>query len=241
MDREKEKYVYSVFESIAPGYDPANRRISLGMQSRWKRKSVALLAAGLPPDAAILDLGCGTGDMLLLLHEVLPEASLTGLDFSPAMLAEAGKRCAGIPGLRFQEGNACELPMEEGTFDGVSMSFALRNTASYDAAVSEAFRVLRPGGVFLCVDSFVPRNRLVRPFYRAYFSFLMPLLGGGRKHFREYRWLSRSTEAFLSPDALLELFHSRGFRSVRLKRYCFGACCALLGVKGGPAPGCPDE
>ena len=232
---KKEEYVFSVFQNIAGGYDPANRRISLGMHERWKRTAARMLADVVPARAAILDLGCGTGDMLLTLNETLPEASLTGLDFSPNMLEAARQKCGGIAGLQLLEGNACSLPMENGSFDGISISFALRNTADYGAVVSEAFRVLKPGGVFLCIDSFVPQNVLVRPFYRLYFSAVMPVIGGGRKHFREYKWLNRSTEEFLSPDELGSLFRENGFTEIRQKRFLFGACSIVTGRKPGPA------
>jgi demethylmenaquinone methyltransferase/2-methoxy-6-polyprenyl-1,4-benzoquinol methylase len=229
---KKEEYVYSVFQNVADGYDTANRRISLGMHERWKREAAQTLSDAVPVRADLLDVGCGTGDMLLILHEALPEAALTGLDFSPNMLKAAEKKCGGIAGLRLVEGNACRLPMEDSSFDGVSIAFALRNTADYEAVVSEAFRVLKPGGAFLCIDSFVPQNPAVRPFYRMYFSCAMPLIGGGRKHFTEYRWLDRSTSEFISPDELGRLFRAQGFTELREKRFMFGACAAVLGIKG---------
>lgn len=230
---KKEEYVYSVFQNIAEGYDPANRRISLGMHERWKTKAAGMLAEAVPARAELLDVGCGTGDMLLILHEALPEAGLTGLDFSPNMLKTAEKRCGRIGKLRLLEGNACRLPMEDGSFDGVSIAFALRNTADYEAVVSEAFRVLKPGGAFLCIDSFIPQNPAVRPFYRVYFSCVMPVIGGGRKHFSEYRWLNRSTREFMSPEELGTLIRGQGFTGLRTKRFMMGACAAVLGIKPG--------
>lgn len=232
---KKEEYVYSVFQNIADGYDKANRRISLGMHERWKRAAVRMLADAVPPRAGILDLGCGTGDMLLMLHEEVPDARLTGLDFSPNMLAVAQDRCSAVEGVRLIEGNACRLPMEDSSFDGVSISFALRNTADYAAVISESFRVLKPGGAFLCIDSFVPGIAPVRPFYRLYFSVIMPLIGGGKKHRQEYKWLNQSTSEFLSPDELAALLRRCGFDKLREKRFMFGSCSIVLGIKPGTA------
>lgn len=239
----KERYVYDVFQNVATGYDKANVRISAGQQGRWKSAAADLLCEGLaegtqragsPADGhgdapCVLDIGCGTGDMLLLVHDRCPQAQLTGIDFSPHMLEQALGRCEGIEGISLVEGNALDLPFDDDSFDGVTIAFALRNTADYVGALSEALRVLRPGARFVCIDSFVPANPVVRPFYRLYFGLLMPLLGGGVRKLRQYRWLSRSTREFVSVRELEDLMGRVGFVRVQDKSFMCGACVCVMG------------
>lgn len=230
-EKEKEEYVFRVFQSIAGGYDGANQRISIGAHMRWKRRAARALCAMLPDGCSILDIGCGTGDMLRIFSAERPRARLTGLDFSPNMLSVAEDRCRGIAQLTLRQGNAMALPFSDGSFDGACMSFALRNTADYSRTLREAARVLRPGGVMLVIDSFVPQGRLVRPFYDLYFSKLMPLLGGGFRRRREYDWLTRSTREFISTDRLRDLMGEAGLTSCGGKAFMFGACAYVLGRK----------
>lgn len=230
-EKEKEEYVYRVFQSIAEGYDHANRRISLGAHLHWKKAAIRNMQDLLPGSPELLDIGCGTGDMLRLFSETCPGAKLTGLDFSPNMLMAAESNLHDIPDLRLQQGNALDLPFPDAAFDGASISFALRNTADYLRALQEAARVLRDGGVLLVIDSFVPESRVVRPFYDLYFSGVMPLLGGGLKKREEYRWLTESTKEFISVSELQELVDKAGLQNTGRKEFLFGACSYVLGIK----------
>ena len=229
MKSKKEKYVYSVFQSIAGGYDRANRRISLLQHLSWKKKAADVLCDPLPEGAEIVDIGCGTGDMLLSMAKKRPDFVLTGLDFSPNMLKVAKERLKKVPDVKLIRGNALDMPFEDKSFDGGSISFALRNTADYRKALSEAYRVLKNGGRFVCIDSFVPENRLIKPFYEIYFSVLMPLLGGGIKKLKQYRWLTRSTADFISAAELAKLMKSVGFTGIRVKEFMLGACVMVSG------------
>ena len=230
-NEKKEEYVFRVFQNIAEGYDRANRRISLGAHLRWKRTAARNIRGEFPEKPELLDIGCGTGDMLRIFSEACPEASLTGLDFSPNMLKAAENNLRDLPEIRLQQGNALDLPFPDASFDGVSISFALRNTADYLRALQEAARVLREGGVLLVIDSFVPESSLVRPFYHLYFTGLMPLLGGGLKKREEYQWLTKSTKEFISVSELEELVRQAGLQNAGRKGFLFGACTYVLGRK----------
>ncbi len=227
----KEKYVFDVFQSIAGSYDSANKRISLGFHLYWKKTAIRRMCSGLPKGAQVLDIGCGTGDMLRLMNVQRPDLELTGVDFSPNMLKVAKERCGHIPGVRLEKGNALDLPFMDGSFSGVSISFALRNTADHSIALREAARVLKPGGRLLVIDSFVPESPLIRPFYGFYFSVIMPLVGGGFGKRKEYRWLTESTKRFVSVGGLKELMRAAGFSVRSERKYLFGACSYVLGVK----------
>ena len=228
---KKEEYVYKVFQTVADGYDAANERISLHRHMKWKRRAARSCCAGTENACSILDVGCGTGDMLRLLHEERPEAKLTGLDFSPNMLREAEKNLADIDALRLIEGDAMHLPFEDALFDCAVISFALRNTADYAQVLSEMVRVVRPGGRICVIDSFIPECRLIRPAYGFYFSAIMPLLGGGIKRYKQYRWLSRSTKDFVPASGLQSLMAGQGMEEINRKDFMFGACVCVTGRK----------
>ena len=230
---EKQEKVFRVFEKIAKGYDRANVRISLGMQDSWKRMLIREITGGYDCRARILDLCTGTGDIALGIAMAGENYRVTGMDFSPSMLRIAALKAKrlGISGIHWRRGNAMELPYGEETFDAVSISFGLRNCADPEQVLREIFRVLKPGGKCLCLDSFVPEIAVVRPFYRYYFGQIMPLIGGGTAHRKEYEWLQESTESFLRPGQLADLMRDCGFDSVRMRRRMMGACVLLIAHK----------
>ena len=227
----KEKTVYQIFQKIAGRYDRSNVLISLGLQGRWKKMLTGRLLKNLPEGAAVLDVCSGTGDIALELARTRRDLRVTGLDFSPAMLKEAERRRRGRKNVRFLQGNALALPFRDGVFDAAVISFGLRNTADYGRALREMVRVVKADGSVLCLDSFVPGMRLVRPFYRFYFRNVMPLIGGGLKHRKEYRWLYLSTQSFLRPEQLVRMFREAGLEDVCLESRMFGACALVTGCR----------
>lgn len=228
---EKRAQVYGIFQRISRTYDRANRRISLGMEGRWKRSLVQAVTAEAPLHSAVLDVCCGTGDIAAAVAAQRPDLSVTGLDFSPAMLNEARRKGKNLPNLTWCEGDAVSLPFGGDTFSAAVISFGLRNTADYGAVLREMTRVVRPGGLVCCLDSFVPDSPLIRPFYTLYFRGIMPLMGGGFSRCREYRWLWQSTQAFLRKHELAELFAGAGLEHICVKSYFFGTCALHSGQK----------
>jgi demethylmenaquinone methyltransferase/2-methoxy-6-polyprenyl-1,4-benzoquinol methylase len=230
-DHAKEKRVYDVFQNISTNYDRANNRISLGLQNSWKKTLIEILKKNTPHGVPVLDVCCGTGDIALSLAKARRDLCVTGVDFSPAMLREARKKGRGQKNVQFIQGNAMELPFEDESFAAVCISFGLRNTADYEQVLREMRRVIRPGGFVYCMDSFVPDSPIVKPLYRIYFRYLMPLLGGGRKYRKEYMWLYESTQKFLHCGELRDLYRAIGLHAIRLKKKMCGACVLVWGQK----------
>ncbi len=234
MDKSsKERYVYQVFQNISKGYDRANQRISLGFQKGFKKMLLGRLKDNTPFGGNVLDVCCGTGDITFSLADMRNDLKVTGLDFSPAMLSKARMRNKRKKrdNVHFRIGNALELPFEDRTFEAVCISFGLRNTSDYSRAVDEMKRVTKPGGYIYCLDSLAPENVLVKPFYTLYFRHIMPLLGGGIHHRKEYQWLYHSTKHFLSRMELKQLFVRVGIQEVQDKDKMFGACVLVWGRK----------
>ncbi len=229
----KEQYVYQVFQNISKGYDRANQRISLGFQQSFKRMLLSRLKKNTPYGGKVLDVCCGTGDITLFLADRRQDLEVTGLDFSPAMLSKARLRNVKKrrKNVHFRQGNALDLPFEDNSFEAVSISFGLRNTTDYSRVLQEMKRVTKPGGYIYCLDSFVPECVLIKPFYTIYFRYIMPLLGGGIHHRKEYLWLYHSTKHFLSGKELKKLFVRVGIRKVQDKNKMFGACVLVWGRK----------
>jgi demethylmenaquinone methyltransferase/2-methoxy-6-polyprenyl-1,4-benzoquinol methylase len=219
---EKRRAVESMFDRIAPRYDLVNRVMTLGLDRRWRRRTIAALE--LPSGARVLDLGCGTGDLC----EELRAAgdSPVGFDLSAGMLGAA--RTA-APLVR---GDALRLPVPDGAADGVVSGFALRNVVDLDALFSECARVLRPGGRIAMLETDEPDNRVLQAGHRLWFRRVVPVVGGRLGRDREaYRYLPRST-AYLPPTTeLLALVGAAGFDDVRHQRLGGGAVQLLTGTR----------
>ncbi|MDO5476209.1 MAG: ubiquinone/menaquinone biosynthesis methyltransferase [Eubacteriales bacterium] len=232
MKRQRSRAdVYEIFQTVAPRYDRANARISLGLEQGWKKLLVKRLLAGAGPGQQILDVCCGTGDIAIAAARRATGTRVTGLDFSPAMLAVAREKGRGLSNLQWVQGDAMELPFPDGTFSAACISFGLRNTPDHARVLREMSRVVQPGGKVYCLDSFVPDNPVILPAYRLYFRYLMPVLGGGRKYRQQYTWLYQSTQQFPRRKKLMRQFARTGLAGVQSRSRMFGACVLIEGTK----------
>lgn len=227
----KREKVYQVFQHISSSYDEANKRISLGMEGRWKQQLIDAITKRAEPNGQVLDVCCGTGDIAIAIAAVRPDLTVTGLDFSPAMLQTARQKSRRLDNVSWYEGDAMTLPFPDNTFASACISFGLRNTSDYRQVLCEMTRVVRPGGWVYCLDSFVPDSPLIRPFYALYFRGIMPFLGGGIRHRQEYLWLWQSTREFLRKRQLLALFREVGLAHARMEGHLFGTCVLHKGQK----------
>jgi demethylmenaquinone methyltransferase/2-methoxy-6-polyprenyl-1,4-benzoquinol methylase len=228
----KGAYVREMFAAIAPRYDRANRLLTAGVDEAWRRRAVAELAA--PPGGRVVDLCCGTGDLVFHLLRTDPALEVVGVDFTPAMLEGARSRAKRAdPKARagFVEGDVTRLSFADATFDGATMGFSMRNVVDVVATLKEARRVLRPGARFVNLDVTNPANPLVRRVFGLYFYGIVPLVGGivgGSK--TAYRYLPNSLTNFPDASGLAERFRLAGFRDVRTIRLGFGAIALHVGV-----------
>lgn len=215
----------AMFDGIAHRYDLLNRLMSLGLDERWRHKTVAALE--LPPDARVLDLATGTADLAIRIIRQHSDSRVTGLDPSAGMLAIGSQKIAslGMSGqIELIVGDAQNLPHADATFDGVCMAFGIRNVPERARALAEMARVTRPGGRIAILELSEPESGLIAPLARFYIRTLVPRMGALLSGSREYRYLQRSIAAFPPAARFARIMEQAGLRVVRVEPLTFGVC-----------------
>lgn len=216
---DKGSSVREMFDKIAERYDLANTVMTGGIDGLWRKQAAGSLM--LSTDARVLDLCCGTGALTRELARRTPHGHVTGVDFSPHMLAVARDH-KGPPNITYQDADVLRLPFGSGIFDAATMAFSMRNVTDIAACLREVARVLKPGGSFVNLEVGKPENPLLRRAFFLYFYGLIPyvggLVGGDRA---AYRYLPQSLINFPDARALASLFKNNGFPHTR--------CVALIG------------
>lgn len=212
--RDKQRRVRAVFDSVAQRYDLMNDLMSFGLHRLWKR--YAVLVAGVREGHDVLDLAGGTGDLTRLLHSrVGRTGSVTLADINAAMLRTGRARLLDgglVAGVRYAQVDAESLPFADASFDCVTIGFGLRNVTRKDRALREMHRVLRPGGLALVLEFSHLRAPAVRPLYDLYSFKVLPWLG--RRVTRDpdsYRYLAESIRMHPDQEQLARMMADAGF------------------------------
>lgn len=214
--------VRAMFDRISPVYDAMNRAMTAGLDRSWRR--IAAEAVVRPGDA-VLDACCGTGDLALAAERA--GGNVTGLDFSPEMLARARRKSTSV---EWVEGDVTELPFANRSFDAVTVGFGIRNVPDLEAGLAELARVLRPGGRLACLEITRPDGAL-RPFFRLWFDGLVPLAGKILPGGRAYTYLPASVRRFPGPGDLALALRGAGFHEVVWRLLGGGIVALHLGRK----------
>jgi demethylmenaquinone methyltransferase/2-methoxy-6-polyprenyl-1,4-benzoquinol methylase len=218
---EKVRMVRSMFDAIAPRYDLVNRIMTFRLDVGWRRRTVREL--GLPKGARVLDLAAGTGDLCRELagsgHRPI------GVDLSFGMLAAARTEAPLV------QGDALRLPVPDGSVDGATCGFALRNLAELPAFFDELARVVRPGGRIGLLEVSEPANPVLRWGHGVYFGRVVPRIGGLLSDAEAYRYLPRSVAYLPDPVVLVELLRASGFGDARRVALSGGISQLLVGTR----------
>ena len=216
--------VRQMFDSIAPRYDLLNHVLSANVDRLWWRRAARRFRAVLAqPDAAILDICCGTGDMTMALVKHRPHGTrpILAADFSRGMLARGAHKFA-RHGVNVLEADALHLPLRDSSLDLIVTAFGFRNLANYEAGLREFHRVLKPGGQ-LGILEFSEPGGLLGKAYAVYFRRVLPAIGRaicGKNG--PYNYLPTSVGSFPPPGELLSLMRATGYAGCAWQPYTFG-------------------
>jgi demethylmenaquinone methyltransferase / 2-methoxy-6-polyprenyl-1,4-benzoquinol methylase len=221
-----EAQVRAMFDRIARVYDRMNSVMTAGMHHRWRARAVDL--AGVGPGSRALDVATGTGDLAVELAG--RGASVTGLDFSEAMLELARAKA---PGIEFVPGNALELPFGDGEFDAVTVGFGARNFADLGRGLRELARVTRPGGRVVILEITTPQKPPLSWFFRVWFDRVVPRLGRIAGDPDAYTYLPSSVRRFPGPGELGAELVAAGLVDVRWVLTAGGIIAIHAGTRRG--------
>ena len=234
--------VREMFDSIAPRYDLLNHVLSANVDRLWWRRTARRFRAVLAqPDAAVLDICCGTGDLTMALLKHRPEGArpILAADFSRAMLSRGAKKFAarkpGAPYAIPLEADALHLPLRDRSLDLIVTAFGFRNLANYEAGLREFHRVLKPGGQLGILDFSEPGGPIGKA-YAVYFRRVLPAIGRlvcGKAG--AYNYLPVSVGNFPPPGEMLELMRKAGYAECAWQPYTFGIAGLYTGERSAVA------
>lgn len=232
-DKDKRTYVKETFNSIAGRYDFMNSLMSLGMDKRWRKKTVEI--ADIKPGMNILDVCCGTGKLLIEISKVIGSSgSATGIDFSERML-ETAKKNIGLPeasNITLIQGDAADIPFDDAVFDGCTVGWGLRNVPDTRQVIREMMRVVKPKSMIVSIDMGKPELPIFKQIYWFYFEKLIPFFGklfaGAPK---EYSYLYNSAKKFSSQSELRDIFSECGLKNCGYKNLFGGVVAIVYGEK----------
>ncbi|MEA5079128.1 MAG: ubiquinone/menaquinone biosynthesis methyltransferase [Anaerolineaceae bacterium] len=214
---QKARYVKDVFRRIAPRYDLMNKLMTGGFDVLWKKRVVKL--AEISAGQTYLDLGAGTGDLARRVKAKLPDLKMVAADYSFYMML-SGREKGNLP---FVNADAMFSPFASRSFDRITSGYLLRNVADIDRTIAEIYRLLKPGGKYVDLDTTQPRKNILSPFIHFHMHHVIPFVGGLLSGSRDaYEYLPDSSEKFLTAEALAERLRDAGFTDVTFTRYMFG-------------------
>jgi len=232
-EREAAGWVRDMFATVAPRYDLLNHLLTFNIDRAWRKLLIRRVQKILDrPNARILDLCCGTGDVLIELQAATANPVIGG-DFCHPMLVAAREKIL-EHGYAFQlfEGDALDLPFRDNTLDLITISFGFRNFVSYAAGLTELRRVLKPGGMLALLECSHPRGWFMKTAHGLYSKTLVPLIGGlVSRSPAAYQYLPDSVEKFPRAEQLRDLMEDAGYRNVRFELLTSGVAALHLGEK----------
>lgn len=228
----KKEQVTQMFDTISKNYDGLNRVISFGIDIKWRKRVVAILKKNKPN--TILDIATGTGDLAINMIETGAK-KIIGLDISPGML-EVGKTKVGEKKLdniiEMVVGDSENLPFEENSFDAVTVAFGVRNFETLEKGLAEIYRVLKPAGTFVVLETSVPTKFPFKQGYRFHCNYILPLVGRLFSQDRSaYTYLSESAAVFPHGENFNNILRKIGFIEVENKPQTFGVASIYVATK----------
>ena len=228
--QNKNGLIQGVFDQVFDKYDLMNDFMSLGVHRLWKKNLINMMNPS--KNQNLIDVACGTGDIgKLFLDNTNINNNITCVDPNKGMITKAKSKLINYKNISWIISKAEMLPLKENSFDFYTISFGLRNTTDLNKVLAEAYRVLKPGGRFLCLEFSKIQNENFEYIYKKY-SKLIPLVGKyivGKKE--PYDYLIKSIEEFLNQDELLELMKNNNFEKCNYRNLTNGIVSIHSGWK----------
>lgn len=225
---EKKTQVKRMFDSIAGRYDFLNHLLSFGIDFYWRKKALKL--TGLNSDSVLLDIACGTGDVAIQAKRMGVQ-KIFGADFSHNMLKLFNEKSEWIKGKNIQM-VAEHIPLKDESVTNITVAFGVRNFYDIQLAFNSFNRVLKPNGKATIIEFRMPSNKVIKGFYKFYFSKIVPVIGGIISGDKEaYNYLPSSVEEFNEKIKMPELLRNSGFKKIEIYNLTFGITQILIGHK----------
>lgn len=224
---DKSKIIQDMFNDIAPRYDLLNRVLSFNRDVAWRRAAVK--AVDIKPGMRLLDLACGTGDVIAEIKKQVSDVTIIGGDFSLNMLKIAKKKISDVP---FSAADAHNLPFKDNTFDRITIAFGFRNVTDKEKGLKEFYRIMKKDGRLCILEFSQSENKFFGHVYKFYFTKILPFVGGlvsGNK--KAYAYLPDSVYKFPKRPEYRKMIENAGFVSTEFKSLMFGAVTIALITK----------
>ena len=228
--QDKSKLVNSVFSDVHKKYDLMNDIMSLGIHRAWKEKFIDWMNP--QPETKLIDVASGTGDIAKLFsNKTKKSGQITCVEPNTQMLNQGKKKLLKYDDIKWINAPAEKIPINDNTFDYYSISYGIRNVSDINIVLKEAFRVLKPGGRFMCLEFSKIDNELLNFLYKKY-SKTIPFIGkfivGSDK---PYKYLIESIEKFYSQEQLADIILDNGFSNVEYRNVSSGISAIHSGWK----------
>ena len=228
--QNKKGLVQNVFDQVYDQYDLMNDFMSFGVHRLWKKDLLNMMNPS--SNQKLIDVACGTGDIAkIFLNYVNKKSKITCVDPNNGMIKKGKEKLKKYDNLNWVKASAENLPMAENSFDFYTISFGLRNTKDLNKALSEAYRVLKPGGRYLCLEFSKIQNSGLDFIYNKYSKFI-PSIGklivGESK---PYEYLIKSIENFVNQDELIDLMKKNNFQNCKYRNLSGGIVSIHSGWK----------
>ena len=228
--QNKKGLVQNVFDQVYDQYDLMNDFMSLGVHRLWKKDLLNMMNPS--SNQKLIDVACGTGDIAkLFLNNVNKKSYVTCVDPNIGMIKKGKEKLKKFDNLNWVVASAEKLPMDINSFDFYTISFGLRNTKDLNKSLSEAYRVLKPGGRYLCLEFSKIENSELEFIYKKY-SKVIPSIGKlivGEKE--PYEYLVKSIENFVNQDELIDLMKKNSFQNCTYRNLSGGIVSIHSGWK----------
>lgn len=230
MTKKAPDNIKEMFDQISPRYVLMNKLMTFGRDRYWRKQLVKF--ADLKDGDRLLDVATGTGDVIIqALGDGIKVKKSAGVDFSTGMLSIAKTRLD-VPEIEWIRADALDLPFKNSKFDAVTSAYLMRNAVNIKTALTEQFRMLKPGGKIACLDTTPPKKTVISPLIDFYFLKIIPLLGALIASSKAaYTYLPKTTKNFKTADELKTMMIQAGFENVAYKKYMFGTIAIHWGTK----------